>query len=125
MKRVRRDESGVAIVEFALVFPILITLVFGIVNFAQAYYVKSSLQAGAREGARELALKHTAGVVDAAVRAAAPSVAIDTVTVGTACPAAGDAKATVTATDAFTFSIPFLSLGTISLSATAVMRCGL
>ena len=100
-------------------------LVFGIINFAQAYYAKSSLQAGAREGARELALKHPNAAVTAAVTAAAPALTIDSITIGAACPATGDAKATVTATDAFTFSIPFVPLGTIQLSATAVMRCGL
>jgi Flp pilus assembly protein TadG len=125
MAKMRRSESGAAIVEFALVLPILVMLVFGIVSFARAYYVKSALQAGVREGARELALRHSSSAVDAAVRAAAPSLSIDTITQGAACPAAGDARATVTATDVFIFEIPFVSFGSISLSATAVMRCGL
>jgi hypothetical protein len=40
-----------------------------------------------------------------------------------ACPATGDGQARVTVTENFTFGIPFVPLGTKTLTATAVMRC--
>ena len=58
------------------------------------------------------------------VRAAAPSVTIDSIT-QTPCPATGDGQATVVVTETFTFGIPFVPLGTKTLTATGVMRCGL
>ncbi len=48
----RRGEQGQAIVEFALVMPILILLLFGVVFFAMAFNLQMVLNAAAREGAR-------------------------------------------------------------------------
>jgi Flp pilus assembly protein TadG len=62
--RVRRtsqghSERGAAAVEFALVLPLLILLVFGIVQFAIAYNRVQGLHASAREGARIASLPQT------------------------------------------------------------------
>jgi Flp pilus assembly protein TadG len=46
------NERGAAAVEFALVLPLLILLIFGIVEFSIAYNNKQGLHAAAREGAR-------------------------------------------------------------------------
>jgi uncharacterized protein (UPF0333 family) len=48
----RRAERGQAIVEFALVMPILILLLFGVVFFAMAFNLQMVLNAAVREGAR-------------------------------------------------------------------------
>lgn len=48
----RRVERGQAIVEFALVMPILIILLFGVVFFAMAFNLQMVLNGAAREGAR-------------------------------------------------------------------------
>ena len=48
----RRAERGQAIVEFALIMPILIILLFGVVFFAMAFNLQMVLNAAAREGAR-------------------------------------------------------------------------
>jgi Flp pilus assembly protein TadG len=53
------DETGAAAVEFALVFPILILLLFGIIQFSIAYNRVQGLHAAAREGARVASLPHT------------------------------------------------------------------
>jgi Flp pilus assembly protein TadG len=110
-------------VEFALVVPLFVMLVVGLLEFGRAYNVQLSIQGAAREGARALALGQPSATVEQAVKAAAPAVSIDTV-VQTACPTAGG-TATVTVTKKVTFSIPFVSLGTRNLSAQAAMRCGL
>ena len=122
MSRIRRDDRGAVMVEFAIVLPVLLLILLGIVEFGRAYNAQVSIQAAAREGARELALRHPSGAVDAATRAAAPSVEIDTIT-QTPCPPSGDGMAKVKITEQFSFMA--LPLGPRSLNATGAMRCGL
>ena len=118
----RHDEKGAVLVEFAIILPVLLMLVVGIIEFGRVYNTQVSIQAAAREGARELALRRPN--VDARTRAAAPSVDIDSIS-QSPCPASGDGQASVTITESFTFGIPFVPLGTKTLTATGVMRCGL
>ncbi|MDP3182988.1 MAG: pilus assembly protein [Desulfobaccales bacterium] len=47
----RRQQGGVA-VEFALLLPVFLLLVFGIVDFGHAWYLKQELTSASREGAR-------------------------------------------------------------------------
>lgn len=48
----RRWRPGNAIIEAALVLPILLSLSFGTVEFAHFFYIKHTLQGAARDGAR-------------------------------------------------------------------------
>ncbi len=50
-----RDEHGIAIMEFAIVFPLLIIFIFGIVDFARYFTLQSILNKGAEDGARAAA----------------------------------------------------------------------
>lgn len=50
------SERGAVAVEFALLAPILIMLLLGIMEFGRAYNVQMSLTAAAREGARSMAI---------------------------------------------------------------------
>jgi len=56
-RRTGSDERGVALVEFAIVLPLVCLLLFGIVEFGKGFNDYQSLRQGVREGAR-------AGVVD-------------------------------------------------------------
>jgi hypothetical protein len=47
-----RDERGAAIVEFALVVPLLLSMLFGIAEFGVAFNDLNSARSGTREGAR-------------------------------------------------------------------------
>ena len=47
----RRQQGGVA-VEFALLLPVFLLLVFGTVDFGHAWYIKQELTTASREGAR-------------------------------------------------------------------------
>lgn len=47
-----RYQRGIAVVEFALVLPVLLLLVFGIVEFALAMYDKAVITNASREAAR-------------------------------------------------------------------------
>ena len=51
MRRLRR-QTGSNLVEFALVSPLLLVLVFGIVDFSLALYDKAVVTNASREGAR-------------------------------------------------------------------------
>ena len=51
--RVRwKSQSGASAVEFAIVLPILVLLVFGIIEFSVAFYDKAMITNASREGAR-------------------------------------------------------------------------
>ena len=53
------EERGVAVVEFALIMPVLILLVAGVVQFGIMYSQYQVLQGAAREGARCAAVQAT------------------------------------------------------------------
>jgi Flp pilus assembly protein TadG len=57
-----RRHRGAAMVELAVTLSMLTTLIFGMVEFGYAYYVKNMLAGAAREGVR-------AGIVSGAVEA--------------------------------------------------------
>jgi len=62
----RRSERGSAAVEFAILLPLLVLLLFGIIEFSIAYNHEQGLHAAAREGARVASLPQTtqADVID-------------------------------------------------------------
>ena len=52
LRRFFRQTRGAAIIEFALVVPILFMMVWGIISFTRAYQRMNALTASLREGAR-------------------------------------------------------------------------
>lgn len=56
-QRARSDERGAAAVEFAIVVPVFLLVVFGMIDFTRAYYTQSALAAAVREGARMAAVQ--------------------------------------------------------------------
>jgi Flp pilus assembly protein TadG len=69
-RRGLRDERGVAVVEFALVAPLLLVLIFGIIDLGRAYSTLNQLAASAREGARLAAVlpNPSSGTSEAQIR---------------------------------------------------------
>lgn len=119
-----RDERGAALVELALVLPVLVLFVFGIVEFGRAYNARIELTSAVREGARAGAL---GGNPVTATRNAAPGLTASQIQVAsTVCPAVPVANdnVSVTATYPFHYDIPLLRSGTWMLQAKGVMRCG-
>ena len=47
-----KNEKGTSIVEFAIILPLLIILIFGMVEFSVLFYDKAVLTNASREGAR-------------------------------------------------------------------------
>lgn len=58
MKHPKRGhkERGAAAVEMAIVLPLLLLIVFGIIDFGRLLYTKVELSSAAREGARIVAI---------------------------------------------------------------------
>ncbi|HUE46474.1 MAG TPA: TadE family protein [Aestuariivirgaceae bacterium] len=54
--RFGRDQRGSPAVEFAMIAPVLILLILGIVQFGFVFYTYNEMMNGAREGARRLAV---------------------------------------------------------------------
>ena len=57
--RQRHGDRGVALVEFALILPLLMMLIFGIVQFGTLFNRRQAVHAAAREGARVASLQST------------------------------------------------------------------
>lgn len=57
MKNLRRDERGGAMVEFAIVVPLLMLFVMGIVEFGRAWNTYQVITDAAREGARRAVVR--------------------------------------------------------------------
>jgi Flp pilus assembly protein TadG len=127
----RRCERGSAAVEFALVLPVLLLLIFGIIDFGRMLAAKITLTEAAREGARATALI-SADAGRARVAAATtdldPAVTADITDCPTQAGAADDATAIVRYH--FTFITPLGLLAglvgrddSVTLTATGVMPC--
>jgi len=56
----RASERGAVAVEFAIVAPLLVMLLLGIMEFSRAYNAQASLSAAAREGVRVMAITSNA-----------------------------------------------------------------
>jgi Flp pilus assembly protein TadG len=52
VRRFRRDRRGQALVEFALVVPLLLIMVMAIIDFGRAWNLHQTITDAAREGAR-------------------------------------------------------------------------
>ncbi len=52
MRQKLRAQSGTAVVEFAVVLPLLVVIVFGIIEFSILLYDKAMVTNASREGAR-------------------------------------------------------------------------
>lgn len=59
-----RKERAAAVVEFAVVLPLLLTILFGIIEYGWVFMVRQTLQTAAREGCRLAVLQTSADPYD-------------------------------------------------------------
>jgi Flp pilus assembly protein TadG len=128
-------DRGTAVVEFALVVPVLLLILFGIIDFGRALNAQIQLTGAAREGVRLAALGYPDASVQARVAAAAPELSGVTATIAASCePGAGPAvDAQVDVSYSFTFITPIGAVASllggsglgapIVLTAQGVMPC--
>lgn len=130
----RGRESGAATVEFALLLPVLLLILFGVIEFGRGFNMQLSMSHGAREGARALALNSPVDPETVTRDAAFPVTGLNVTTVG--CPAAVTATtppAQVTVTRVYDFITPLGAVMNMvggggaptapTLEARGVMRC--
>ncbi|MFB0836377.1 MULTISPECIES: TadE/TadG family type IV pilus assembly protein [unclassified Arthrobacter] len=125
----KRNEEGAAAVEFALILPVLLLILIGIIEFSLAFNAQLSLNQAAREGARYMAIHNNAGDAATAAGNAAGRLAPASVSTtfsftggGTTCAAGKQVTATTSYTlttvtgflDAFTGNIAMTGKGTMS-----------
>jgi Flp pilus assembly protein TadG len=119
------DKSrGAVAVEFALVAPILLSLVAGIVEFSHAYNLQISVTQAAREAARNMAIKDDQSEAETAAVAGAPGLnATDFEFAFNPDACADDENMTVTVTYPAT-TLTGLFGSTLTLTGVGAMRCG-
>ncbi len=109
-------DRGAAAVEFALVLPILILLVFGVIEFGRGYHARSTLTHAARESVRVAAL--SSGDPVATARNAAPNLDGPSIVVTISPdPCVPGNPVTVTLAYDHEYAIPLYGSGTWSLDA--------
>ena len=133
-----RNQKGAALVEFAIVLPLLLVLVFGMIEFSIMFYDKAVITNASREGARagivyDFPDRISTGDIETIVGNYCSGRLItfgstnqETTTVSGPCTNAGD-----TITVSVTYPYDFLVLpnfittlaGSIDLSAVTTMRC--
>jgi Flp pilus assembly protein TadG len=135
MRRMRRHhpERGAAAVEFALVLPLFLLLVFGIVDFSRAFNIQLTLSDAAAEGVRTLATGSTTAAAQSAVSAALQATSLPPADVSygtaiacspTALPGSTAASMTVS-TRNFHFLTPMIGslFGSLTITGTAARQC--
>jgi len=75
----RRGVRGQSLVEFALILPVLLIMLFGVFDFGRASYAFNAVSNAAREGARVAIVdqSQTGGIYKAAQEAADQGTALD------------------------------------------------
>lgn len=122
-------DRGAAAVEFALVLPVLLLLVLGILEFGRAYHVQTTLSNAARDGVRVMALQDNAAAAIAAVETSASPLNLAdadiTVTPAAGCSSAltGAGLASVTIEYPFSLVSGFLPVDDFTLTGKGTMRC--
>jgi Flp pilus assembly protein TadG len=118
----RRGERGAAAVEFALILPVLILLVLGLIEFSRVYNIQISLSNAAREGARTMAVENSLPIARSAAPSISPAVSNAQIAIN---PTTCTAGATVDVTISYNVSLMTGFFGaTLPLTGKGVMRCG-
>ena len=116
-----RSDRGQALVELAMIAPVLIILMLGVIDYGRVYFAYISVTNGARIGADYAAIGPTQAADTAAIKAAALGDTTDLlnlsptnpeVTVVTASDSQGSLYADVTMTYTFTTLFPWPGLPT-------------
>lgn len=121
------SERGAVLVEFALVLPLLVILIFGIIQVSIAFNRFQGIHAAAREGGRTASIpSSTAADVTARVNEALAGISFDsspTINPGASCANRQGQQVTVTVSAPHTISVPFLPAVSVAMNGRGVFRC--
>jgi Flp pilus assembly protein TadG len=129
-----KRQDGQAVVEFAVILPVLLLVLMSVYQFGQVFVNYMDVTGAGREGARKAAVSRTAGsctVVDSLAVTAAKGAASDlnqsslNVTIARTCTNnsyAQGSDVTATATYPYTISILGLVVSSGTLSSSTTMR---
>lgn len=67
LHRFRQTEAGQSLVEFSMILPLFLVLLFGMVDFGRAFFTWLLVTNAAREGARVAAVQSDATTIDARI----------------------------------------------------------
>lgn len=118
--RRNRNDEGAAAAELAIVLPVLLLLVIGILEFGLAFNRLQGVHAAAREGARSGSVSPGTECARATDALSGLSVSGLTCSVSSSCP--GD-RVIVEVAASEEISIPFLGSRTVSLTGHGEFRC--
>ncbi len=121
-RRAGRGDRGVTAVEFAIILPLLLMMVFGIIEFGRAYSARLTVTHAAREGVRVLAVTEDQSAAEAAAVAATAGLDAAKVT-ATGTPCAAGLPAEMVVTYPMTIEIPGTGVHSFTLTGRAVMTC--
>ncbi|MDQ0663509.1 Flp pilus assembly protein TadG [Arthrobacter ulcerisalmonis] len=134
----RESERGAAAVEFAIVVPVLVSLLLGIMEFSRAYNAQASLSAAAREAVRVMATSDRTAAAVATAKTNAVTAAKNTavslqpglqdsaIQFGAPCPSTIPSGTSPQATVTITYSLSTLTgiAGPFTMTAKGAMLCG-
>jgi len=124
--RIIKSEKGASAVEFAIILPILVMLIFGIVQFGIAYNNYIALTHAAREGARLAAVNmdEILGIeeFENRIKESAPSVSIESITLSGQDGDIGDSVAVTVTGEVLNIEIPLAGSWPVQLTSTATLR---
>jgi Flp pilus assembly protein TadG len=118
-RRARRDDRGAAALEFALILPLLVVLIFGMIQFGFAFNAYITVTHAAREGVRLASVGTPAATVVTQTKAAAAPLLV-TVTGPTL--SADKQTFSITVSYPYDLDIPLWGTQSLNLSSTAQMR---
>lgn len=124
------SERGAAAVEFAIVVPVLVMLLLGIMEFSRAYNAQAELSAAAREGVRVMAVTGNQTTARSAAKNAAvslsPALQDTNISFGAPCPSTVSTGTSPQTTITITYSLSTLTgiAGPFTMTGKGAMLCG-
>jgi len=112
-----KDTRGAMTVEFAIAAPVFLIFVMGLVDFGRLFWIKSTMQFAVEQAAR-YAMVNPDATTTALETYATDESTVDGITFSAATSTSGGINfRTITASYTFSFIIPIVPIGDISLAA--------
>jgi len=113
-----QDARGSVVVEFAILAPFFLIIALGVIDFGRLFWVKSTMQFAVEQTARYAMVNPDATTAALEAYAASEGATLSGVTYTATTSASGGVNfRTIQATYVFSFLIPIIPLGGITLAA--------